>query len=96
MKSEVNKTKYIILKGLLTVKGFYRTLAKFKNGGRYIGGAKKCPSIYAGRGSFYEAISVRVPGTYVEYSENKLVKYPYWQLGIFDWTEINEEKDEER
>lgn len=93
---EVNKFKYNILKGFLSAKGFYRAHIKFKNGGKYIGGAKHCPSVYAGKGSFYEAISVRVPGTYVEYFENKLVKYPYWQLGIFDWAEINEEKDDER
>lgn len=93
---EVNKFKYNILKGFLSAKGFYRAHIKFKNGGKYIGGAKHCPSVYAGKCSFYENRHVVVPGTFVEYFENnKLVKYPYWQLGLFEWQKISEKVEDE-
>jgi len=90
----VSKLKYNILKGFLTAKGFYRAHIKFKNGTKYIGGAHNCLCVYAGKSSFYEVMEEVIPGTAVVYFENKLTKYPYWQLGLLKWRKIIQETND--
>lgn len=88
MKNNINKFKYTLLKLYMSMKGIYRTLFVFENGKRYVGGAYNTPSIYTGKTTFYEFRSGIEPSTGVAVFDYKLKTYPYWQIGLYKWTEI--------
>ena len=80
-----NKFKLFLLKSYLSIRGFFRTL-KFKKNHTYHGGRNNRDAIYMGNNSFYEQITMSVPG--FAYFNNKPVKYKYWELGYFKWEEM--------
>ena len=82
---KVNKFKLFLLKSYLSIRGFFRTL-KFKKNHTYHGGRNNRDAIYMGNNSFYEQITIAVPG--FAYFNNKPVKYKYWELGYFKWEEM--------
>lgn len=82
---KANKFKLFLLKSYLSIRGFFRTL-KFKKNHTYHGGRNNRDAIYMGGSSFYEQITMAVPG--FAYFNNKPVKYKYWELGYFKWEEM--------
>lgn len=77
-----NKFKLFLLKSYLSIRGFFRTL-RFKKNHTYHGGRNNRDAIYMGNNTFYEQITMAVPG--FAYFNNKPVKYKYWELGYFKW-----------
>ena len=82
---KANKFKLFLLKSYLSIRGFFRTL-KFKKNHTYHGGRNNRDAIYMGNNTFYEQITMAVPG--FAYFNNKPVKYKYWELGYFKWVEM--------
>ena len=84
------KIKYNIVKFVYSCIGFYRTLFFFKEGHKYYGGAQpNTASIYRGNRTFYESTSSIEPTCGVCFFSTINKTYPYWQLGIFKWSENN-------
>lgn len=81
---KANKFKLFLLKSYLSIRGFFRTL-KYKKNHTYHGGRNNRDAIYMGNNTFYEQITMSVPG--FAYFNNKPVKYKYWELGYFKWVE---------
>lgn len=79
---KANKFKLFLLKSYLSIRGFFRTL-KYKKNHTYHGGRNNRDAIYMGNNTFYEQITMSVPG--FAYFNNKPVKYKYWELGYFKW-----------
>ena len=77
-----NKFKFFLLKTYLSIRGFFRSL-EFKKNKVYHGGRNNRDAIYMGNNTFYEQISLTVPGFC--YYNNKPIKYKYWELGYFKW-----------
>lgn len=80
-----NKFKLFLLKSFLSIRGFFRSL-KYKKNQTYHGGRNDRDAIYMGDNTFYEQISMAVPGFC--YFNNKPIKYKYWELGYFKWNRI--------
>lgn len=81
---KANKFKLFLLKSYLSIRGFFITL-KYKKNHTYHGGRNNRDAIYMGNNTFYEQITMSVPG--FAYFNNKPVKYKYWELGYFKWVE---------
>ena len=83
--AKANKFKLFLLKSFLSIRGYFRSL-KYKKNATYHGGRNDRDAIYMGNNTFYEQISMAVPGFC--YFNNKPIKYKFWELGYFKWDRI--------
>lgn len=86
----MKKIKYHIVKTIYAIIGWYKTIFKFKEGHRYLGGIQpNTASIYRGNRTFYETLN-GIEQTYgVQFMSTRNKQYKYWELGILKWVENN-------